>query len=129
MRVENSRKDLEMKEKAAADRLKEIEESMNPKKPPEQPKKPKPPTPDGKYFELLGSFTSLFLEESSSSDSSSSGSDSSSDSSGDEDENPNQTKRPPATTNGPTNSNKVKNIFIERLDKRTSHCKYFYLDR
>ena len=50
MRVENSRKDLEMKEKAAADRLKEIEESMNPKKPPEQPKKPKPPTPDGKYF-------------------------------------------------------------------------------
>ena len=39
-----------MKEKAAADRLKEIEESMNPKKPPEQPKKPKPPTPDGKYF-------------------------------------------------------------------------------
>ena len=60
MRVENSRKDLEMKEKAAADRLKEIEESMNPKKPPEQPKKPKPPTPDGKYFELLGSFTSVF---------------------------------------------------------------------
>ena len=50
MRVENSRKDLEMKEKAAADRLKEIEESMNPKKPPEQPKKPKPPTPDGKYY-------------------------------------------------------------------------------
>ena len=43
-----------------------------------------------------------------SSDSSSSGSDSSSDSSGDEDDNPNQTKRPPAATNGPTNSNKVK---------------------
>lgn len=50
MKVENSRKDLEMKEKAAADRLKEIEESMNPKKAPEQPKKPKPPTPDGNYF-------------------------------------------------------------------------------
>jgi len=95
MRVENSRKDLEMKEKAAADRLKEIEESMNPKKPPEQPKKPKPPTPD---------------EESSSSDSSSSGSDSSSDSSGDEDDNPNQTKRPPAATNGPTNSNKTAEV-------------------
>ena len=53
MRVENSRKDLEMKEKAAADRLKEIEESMNPKKPPEQPKKPKPPTPDGNRYFLI----------------------------------------------------------------------------
>ena len=62
MRLENSRKDLEMKEKAAADRLKEFEEPMNPKKPPEQPKKPKPPTPDGKYFgrSLLRYFTSVF---------------------------------------------------------------------
>ena len=59
MRVENSRKDLEMKEKAAADRLKEIEESMNPKKPPEQPKKPKPPTPDGKYYGGFFIFSTL----------------------------------------------------------------------
>ena len=61
MRVENSRKDLEMKEKAAADRLKEIEESMNPKKPPEQPKKPKPPTPDGKYFKIITQILYIFF--------------------------------------------------------------------